>query len=67
MKLSIKMKKVYPEIMLKPELHHYSNDNCKIIYKENHIEVRCFIDGTGNWFKLPYKTIKEAWGCRYER
>ena len=57
-KPKIKTQKIYPEVMLKPEEYPQSRDNCKIVYKEDYLEINCYIDGTGNWFKLPYEAIR---------
>lgn len=59
MKPKIKKIKEYPKITLEPEhLRGLCRDKCTITFKERYIEIGVGIDGTGNWFKLPYQVIK---------
>jgi len=54
----MKSKRIYPELTLKPEGYKKSDDHCKIVCKNKHLEIQCSIDNTGNIFKLPYESIK---------
>ena len=54
----IRYEKVYPELTLKPESYKMSKDDCRIIFKEDYIELVVCIDGSGNLFRLPYQSIK---------